>query len=58
MPFQAPQSLSADQVYALTAYVLRLNDIVPDGTVLDADNLAKVRMPNRDGFVRNPDEPR
>jgi mono/diheme cytochrome c family protein len=56
MPFPAPQSLPADQVYALTAYILRLDDIVADGTVLDADSLAKVRMPNRDGFVRNPDE--
>ena len=51
MPFTAPQSLSADEVYAVTAYVLRLNDIVPDGTVLDAGSLPKVRMPNRDGFV-------
>jgi mono/diheme cytochrome c family protein len=51
MPFPAPQSLSPDQVYAVTAYVLRLNDIVPDGTVLDANSLPKIRMPNRDGFV-------
>jgi cytochrome c len=51
MPFTAPQSLTPDQVYAVTAYVLRLNDIVPDGTVLDAASLPKVRMPNRDGFV-------
>ncbi len=54
MPFQAPGSLSDDQVYALTAYVLRLNGIVPDAAVLDAATLPKVRMPNRDGFVRNP----
>jgi len=51
MPFTAPQSLSADQVYAVTAYILRLNDIVPDDTVLDATNLPKIRMPNRDGFI-------
>ncbi len=51
MPFQAPQSLTADQVYAVTAYVLRLNGIVPDGAVLDAGSLPKVQMPNRDGFV-------
>jgi mono/diheme cytochrome c family protein len=51
MPFTAPQSLSADQVYAVTAYILRLNDIVPDDTVLDATNLPKVPMPNRDGFI-------
>jgi cytochrome c len=51
MPFTAPQSLTPDQVYAVTAYVLRLNDIVPDGTVLDASTLPKVRMPNREGFT-------
>ena len=51
MPFPAPRSLSADQVYAVTAYVLRLNGVVPDGTVLDAASLPRVHMPNRDGFV-------
>lgn len=51
MPFNAPRSLTDDQVYAVTAYVLRLNDIVPDGTVLDEASLSQVRMPNRDGFV-------
>ena len=51
MPFPAPRSLTADQVYAVTAYLLRLNGIVPDGTVLDAATLPKIRMPNRDGFV-------
>lgn len=51
MPFEAPQSLTPDQVYAVTAYVLRLNGIVPDGSVLDAGTLPKVQMPNRDGFT-------
>lgn len=51
MPFSAPQSLTNDEVYALTAYVLNLNDIVPPGTVLDRLTLPKVRMPNRDGFT-------
>ena len=51
MPFPAPESLTADQVYALTAYVLSLNKIVPDDAVLDADSLSKVRMPNRGGFL-------
>ncbi len=51
MPFPAPQSLTADQVYAVTAYVLRLNNVVPDGTVLDAASLPAVKMPNRDGFI-------
>jgi len=51
MPFQAPQSLTADQVYAVTAYLLHLNGIVPDGTVLDAATLPNVQMPNRNGFI-------
>jgi S-disulfanyl-L-cysteine oxidoreductase SoxD len=51
MPFDAPQTLPPDEVYALTAYVLNLNDIVPAGTVLDQDSLPKVKMPNRDGLT-------
>ncbi len=51
MPFNAPHSLSDDQVYAVTAYLLQVNRILPDGAVLDAASLPKVRMPNRDGFV-------
>lgn len=50
MPFNAPQSLQPDQVYAVTAFILRLNGIVPDGTVLDASSLPRVQMPNRNGF--------
>ena len=52
MPFQAPKSLSADEVYALTAYVLFLNDIVPEDTVLDRDRLVKLELPNRNGFTQ------
>jgi cytochrome c551/c552 len=51
MPLAAPQTLTHDQVYALTAYVLYLNDIVPTGTTLDRATLPRVRMPNRDGFT-------
>ena len=51
MPFNAPESLSADQVYAVCAYVLSLNGIVPNDTVLDATNLPKIEMPNRNGFT-------
>jgi S-disulfanyl-L-cysteine oxidoreductase SoxD len=51
MPFANPQTLTPDEVYALTAYVLNLNDIVPAGTVLDRDNLPKLRMPNREGLT-------
>ena len=51
MPFNAPQSLSPDQVYAVTAYVLHLNGIVPEDATMDAASLPKVLMPNRDGFM-------
>ncbi len=50
MPFNAPQSLSPDQVYAVTAYVLHLNGIVPEDATMDAASLPKVSMPNKDGF--------
>ena len=51
MPLNTPQSLSADEVYAVSAYVLFLNGIVAQDATLDAETLAKVKMPNRDGFV-------
>ncbi len=54
MPMNAPQSLSADEVYAVSGYVLYLNGLVPESAVLDAASLAAVRMPNRDGFVPDP----
>ena len=40
-----------DKVYAVSAYLLLLNGIVPEDATLDADTLAKIKMPNRDGFV-------
>ena len=61
MPFNAPQSLTPDQVYAVTAYVLFLNGIVPRDAVMDARSLPRVRMPNRNGFTSpdpRPDVPR
>ena len=51
MPYQQPGTLSDDQVYALTAYLLHINGIVDIEERLDADTLPAVRMPNRDGFV-------
>ncbi|MCS4502544.1 cytochrome c [Arhodomonas aquaeolei] len=51
MPFTAPESLSAHQVYAVTAYLLHLNGIVPADATLDRESLPEVKMPNRDGFV-------
>ena len=54
MPFNAPDSLSNDQVYAVTAYILSEAKIVPPDTVLDAKSLPEVKMPNRDGFIPDP----
>ncbi|MBK6660438.1 MAG: cytochrome c [Proteobacteria bacterium] len=51
MPFMAPGSLTDDEVYALTAFLLAANGIVPQDTVLDRQRLAALRMPNRDGFM-------
>ena len=50
MPFHAPGSLSADELYSVTAYLLFLNDIVEDDETIDADSLPRIRMPNRDNF--------
>jgi cytochrome c len=51
MPHNAPQSLSNDQLYAATAYILFLNKIIAKDTVMDAKSLPLVQMPNRDGFI-------
>ena len=51
MPFNAPKTLTPDQVYAVTAYVLHLNDILPADASLDRESILKVKMPNRDGFT-------
>lgn len=52
-PRDAMGSLTANQVYALTAYLLNLNKIISATDVMNATTLPKVRMPNRDGFVRD-----
>jgi len=54
MPYNAPESLSADEVYALSAFLLNQNGIVPANTRLDAASLPRVAMPNRGGFVADP----
>jgi S-disulfanyl-L-cysteine oxidoreductase SoxD len=51
MPWTAPKSLSDNEVYAVTAYILRLNGIIGDNDVIDAETLPHVKMPNRDGFI-------
>lgn len=58
MPFFQPKSLSNDEVYAVSAYILNLNGIVGENDVVDARSLPKVKMPNRDGFVPFPRDPR
>jgi len=56
MPFQAPHSLTDDEVYALTAYILAENKLIGANDVMDAQTLPKVKMPNRDNFIiRFPD---
>lgn len=54
MPLTAPDSLTNDQVYAVTAYILSQAKIISPDTVLDASSLAAVKMPNRDGFIPDP----
>ena len=54
MPYNAPESLSADEVYAVSAFLLNQNGIMPANTRLDAASLPRVVMPNRDGFVADP----
>ena len=51
MPWQQPRTLTNDEVYALTAYILSLNKIIGPSDTMNAQTLPKVRMPNRDGFV-------
>jgi cytochrome c len=51
MPLNMPMTLTDDEVYAVTAYVLFINGIVTNHQTMDASSLPKVRMPNRDGFV-------
>jgi len=54
MPFNQPGILTPDQVYAVSAYLLNLNGIVKEDEVMDSKSLPKVKMPNRDGFVKDP----
>ena len=52
MPYQSPESLTNDEVYAVTAYILSIDHVVPEDATLDAKSLPQVKMPNRDGFER------
>jgi cytochrome c len=58
MPFLDSKSLTNDELYAVSAYILSLNEIIGKDDVLDAQSLPKVRMPNRDGFIPFPRIPK
>ena len=51
MPQNAPQSLSNEDVYAVSAYILNLNGLLPADATLDGKSLAAIKMPNRNNFV-------
>jgi S-disulfanyl-L-cysteine oxidoreductase SoxD len=51
MPFNAPGSMSDNEVYAVVAYILAEGGIIDNNTVMNAKAIAKVKMPNRDGFI-------
>jgi S-disulfanyl-L-cysteine oxidoreductase SoxD len=56
MPYAQPQTLTNDELYALTAFILAQNKIIGENDVIDAQSLPKVKMPNSDNFiVRFPD---
>jgi cytochrome c len=54
MPLNAPQSLDNDDVYAVSAYILNLNGLLPADATLDARTLGAIKMPNRNMFVSDP----
>ena len=51
MPYNQPRSLTDDEVYALTGYILSLNKLIGENDVMDAKTLPQVKMPNRDNFI-------
>ena len=54
MPFTAPGSLTTDEIYAVCAYILAEGKVIERSTILDAETLPRVVMPNRDGFIPDP----
>lgn len=54
MPFDAPQSLTPEEVYSVTAWLLHQNGIIAEDVVIDAATLPAIQMPNRHGFVPDP----
>ena len=58
MPFGKEGSLKPDEVYAITAFLLAKNGIIPEDQVIDAKSLPQIKMPNRDGYVLPDYKPR
>ena len=54
MPQNAPQSLGNDDVYAVSAYILSMNGLLPGDATLDAKTLSAIKMPNRNMFIEDP----
>jgi len=54
MPFHTPGSLTDDQIYAVSAYILAEGDIIGKDEVMNAETLPAVVMPNHDGFIPDP----
>ena len=54
MPLNAPQSLSNDDVYAVSGYLLYMNGLLPENATVDGRTLTELRMPNREGFMLDP----
>jgi S-disulfanyl-L-cysteine oxidoreductase SoxD len=51
MPYSIPKTLTNDELYALSAYILSLNKIIREDEAMDAKTLPQVKMPNRDNFI-------
>jgi S-disulfanyl-L-cysteine oxidoreductase SoxD len=51
MPYPMPRTLTPDEIYAVSAYILSLNKIIGENAVMNAETLPKVQMPNRDNFI-------
>jgi cytochrome c len=55
MPLGREGTLTPNEVYSLTAFLLHTNGVIPEDAVMDAETLPKVKMPNREGWAPLPD---
>jgi len=51
MPMDSPQTMTTDEIYAVSAYMLNLNGLLPADGAVDQNSMAQIKMPNRDGFL-------